>query len=188
MIYEALYFRHPPSIRLLDFDSDSFNFDTELEGSVTFSPSHLLSSTKIKIKLYACWQPFASCDRNHAGQSSDFLIAVTYALSSALKKNQGKTIQLRRVIRDGILESLRLSPAVKSLQNSRYMMIRKNYGNLDQRQQPSLRNDFRRHRQEFLKFSSGINITRLPFRSRKMNQKQRRYRTKSSISKLLATE
>ena len=104
------YFRHPPSIR--GFDSDSFNFDTELEGSVTFSPLHSPSSTKIKISY------------TPAGSLSPLVTETmrvnppTSSLSPTPKLRRSNRIKAKQSSceesLETALESLRLSPAVKS--------------------------------------------------------------------------
>ncbi|KAF3404994.1 Flap endonuclease [Talaromyces pinophilus] len=103
-------FRHPPSIR--GFDSDSFDCDSELEGSVTFSPLHSPSPTKFKISYTA------------AGSLSPLAIETmrvsppTSSLSPTPKLRRSNRIKAKKSSCEESLEtafeSLRLSPAVKS--------------------------------------------------------------------------
>ncbi|RAO64865.1 uncharacterized protein BHQ10_000877 [Talaromyces amestolkiae] len=103
-------FRHPPSIR--GFDSNSFDFDSELEGSVTFSPLHSPSPTKFKISYTA------------AGSLSPLAIEtirvnpLTSAVSPNPKLRRSNRIKAKQSSSEKSLEAtfelLSLSPAVKS--------------------------------------------------------------------------
>lgn len=103
-------FRHPPSIR--GFDSDSFDFDTELEGSVTFSPLHSPSPTKFKISYTAAGSlsPIAIETMRVSPPISSLSPTPKLRRSNRIKAKQSSCEESLETA----FESLRLSPAVKS--------------------------------------------------------------------------
>lgn len=103
-------FRQPPSIR--GFDSDNFDFDSEREGSVTFSPLHSPSPTKFKISY------------TPAGSLSPLAIEtmqvnpLTSAVSPSPKLRRSNRIKAKKSSSEesleGTFELLSISPATKS--------------------------------------------------------------------------
>ncbi|EEA27062.1 hypothetical protein TMatcc_004658 [Talaromyces marneffei ATCC 18224] len=104
------YFRHPPSIR--GFDSDSFDFDTELEGSVPFSPLHSPSPTRFKISYTAAGSlsPLATEATRVNPPTSTVSPTPKLRRSNRIKAQQSNCEESLETAFD----SLRVSPAVKS--------------------------------------------------------------------------
>lgn len=104
------YFRHPPSVR--GFESDSFDFDTELEGSVIFSPLDSPSPTKFKISYTAAGSVSPLTTETMRVNPATSLLSPTPKVrrSNRIKAQQSSCEESLETA----FESLRLSPAVKS--------------------------------------------------------------------------